>query len=645
MKNSKLYLFAYLCIDPISKVEKVTRRTDQNIALFGRDGNNIKLLWYIELERYTRIKKHSISFASVDECKSFLDCLLKQEGYCLDDIDVIWGTKELQKGIDEDTLLKLAHVLDNEEFYPHTIFHLSSCMKMETDLDSEDMLAFAVDGGPDFVNLKNSRTYQYAGCVRRNNKFEMFPAYSPGPLWALAKNTFGMKEGTLMALAGACKSAVYAFNEGPPLISKSSELKKGYDYFQKLIQYARKAIDSNKSEFFSGFDEAFTEQECFMSCVMKEIQNASYRIMDINMAEAVNRYHIEPSKTLLALSGGFALNCPNNTRMVEKYGFKSFEAPPCVNDSGISLGMGLFFFAQHVPGFSFALSHSYYGNKEGSEETECTLKEYSKYIKSITPFSLDTATVDLDKNPVVWIEGRAEIGPRALGHRSILADPRKIENKWRLNSIKKRPMWQPVAPIVVSELGSDWFENYFASPFMLHIFRFKSDKKDLVPAITHLDDTARVQSIKRDDAEYLYQLLQNFYKRTGIPFLCNTSLNDRGEPIINNLREGLNFALCKEIEVVYFNGQRIELMNHQEFNKSEYAVWPFHEFFTNEESREESIRLNPMRLSQSILHFYYTSPELMNKYRIDVCEDAKAVNRIVSSIFRTTGLDSFLAQD
>jgi hypothetical protein len=154
------------------------------------------------------------------------------------------------------------------------------------------------------------------------------------------------------------------------------------------------------------------------------------------------------------------------------------------------------------------------------------------------------------------MEGRAEIGPRALGHRSLLADPRQDTMKDRLNQIKRRQWWRPVAPVILADQVREWFSDADRSPFMLRTFTLRPEKAARVPAISHLDRSARIQTLTREEAPLLSELLQAFHASTGVPMLCNTSLNDKGEPIINVLEEALIFARRRGVPAVYVDGRR-----------------------------------------------------------------------------------------
>lgn len=635
------YLFTYLCIDELSSIAQIPRRTDNNIALFKKEGDKVELILFAELERYTGIKGHSISFRSKEQAELFLNRILSKYHLNLEDMVMVWGTPELEtyRGCEK---FKFRDENPNEKpFFQHAIFHLFSAVMMNKRLAKNNIIGFAVDGGPDFVNTNKNSQFNYVGCVKQGEKIELFSVYSPGPLWTLAKNTFNMQEGTLMALASACSSKVYGFSENAPLISKSDELDVAYSYIVKLRDHVEKAIKSNNKALFSGYDPNFSEKECIISCVMKEIQLISNRIMEINIENVIEKYGIDTNVFYLALSGGYALNCPCNSYIFLKYGFKGFVAPPCVNDSGISLGMGLYYFSKSMKQMQFELDTAFYGDFEEMDVLEQLKDKYKHHIKSISAFTPEQAVRDIETEPIAWIEGKSEIGPRALGHRSILSDPRFMKCKQRLNEIKLRQPWRPVAPIVLNELGSEWFENFHESPFMLHIFKVKEDKIHLIPAVTHLDKTARVQTVEEKDNGALYQILKEFYKQTEIPILCNTSLNDRGEPIINSLEECINFALRKGMNVIYFNQKRIEIQNHTDFNKVKVHKRSYSDFFHVEDREKVLERLNPHCISDEVLHFYYTSPEIIGKYDFHSKDDVNRLNRLSKYYFNTRKLDQY----
>lgn len=268
----------------------------------------------------------------------------------------------------------------------------------------------------------------------------------------------------------------------------------------------------------------------------------------------------------LALSGGFALNCPCNSFLMNKFRFKGFIAPPCVNDSGQSLGMALYYFYQKDSMVKFNLENAFYGNEYRIDDI---LRDFGDYIVSCTPANEEEFVKDILNDSIIWFEGKSEIGPRALGHRSLLSSPLSIDSKNRLNEIKLRQKWRPVAPIVLEEVASNYFEDVNMSPFMLRTFKVADNKLDAISAVAHLDRSSRIQTIAKN-SDNIAKAIEWFGERTGVYMLCNTSLNDRGEPIIDAPFEAINFAYKKGLSVLYLCNYRIELDRTKSFNIDRY---------------------------------------------------------------------------
>ncbi|MGA5691431.1 carbamoyltransferase C-terminal domain-containing protein [Cytobacillus pseudoceanisediminis] len=617
MRNG-YYLSTYLHIDPlyhyiqsIDGEEKslVCKRHDQNIALFYKDNNSINLVKYWELERISGIKEHKKAFKSVDHAISVIEKLLFEIGLCLEDINEIWGTPLLQT---EDSF----HSYDE---YPdisyHSIAHLFSTILMDTSkFRNENIIGLAVDGSPDNL-LERDGEYYYAGCVVKQGKVDVFPVISPGNLWTISKFRYGLREGSLMALASASKSEVKIDlnHQVLPLYGKmNDQITEEYlNVLDTKINNHEALVSIQQGENTSSivYDYRFSEEENLTSMKMKVIQDMSIQIMEQNINSIIKDYDIDPTQTYLALSGGYALNCPTNSYLVEKYNFKGFIAPPAVSDCGLSLGMGLYaFYKQMGSNINFNLDHPYFGEEDLhlSENDEI----YRDFIKGISDINFEQVVQDIEESPIVWFNGAAEIGPRALGNRSIIADPRTLQMKDKLNEIKKREWWRPVAPIILEEDLHEWFENSYESPFMLHTFKIKEDKVKLIPAVAHLDSSARVQTINKTNNSLLYNLISYYKEKTGIPIICNTSLNDKGEPIINKISEAFNFALRKNIQIMYINGKRVELHNHDQFRINHPHKRDKSWFISSMKEIEELEEVvNPFNLSLEVLQ-YYTRKDL-----------------------------------
>ena len=547
------YLSAYLVVEPDSQINRVWRH-DHNFALWKKEGKRVELLEYYELERYTGLKHHNADFASVDDAKAFINSLLADRGLSMNDINEIWGTPPLQPEAEIPAHLRYSY---------HALCHLYSSLLMDTELfKTQKILGFAVDGSPDYYIDRNMNGYYYyCGCYSDGFSVRLFPVSSPAVMWYTFSKLFGMEEGSLMALASASTARL---NTGAdPVVHVRAGLND-----EQLIGYMYRAqnriydiLNRKVPEKIMAYDERFSEVENSMSMTMKKVQEMSLNVMRETIQKAIKRYHIVPQETYLAMSGGFALNCPTNSALTREFGFKGFLGAPCPNDSGQSLGIGLYSFYKKMGDFQFRLEHAYYGREEKNALSVLNGQQFADYIELVTDDSPKQAVEDILREPVVWFQSRAEIGPRALGNRSLLGDPRASRTKVFLNEIKQRQWWRPVAPVILEDEVGEWFENAWPSPYMLNTFLLRGDKIDKVPAVAHMDSSARVQTVNRNQNPLLYDLLLEFKRRTGVPLLCNTSLNDRGEPMINTAAEAIHFALRKKVKIVHLNQKRVLLKN------------------------------------------------------------------------------------
>ncbi|WP_287492394.1 carbamoyltransferase C-terminal domain-containing protein [Sellimonas sp.] len=619
------YLSLYIAADRISFLCDFSLRGDQNISLWKLVDKKLSLIHVWELERITGIKGHDMSFMDKEKACMFLNELLKRYDLCLDDIKEIWGLPLLDTCSDYhsmDTYKNIAY---------HSIGHIFSALMFDTNLFyNSNMLVLSVDGGPDgCVDYEKDEKPYYAGCYSENgNIIDIFPINSPGPLWSAAKRTFRMREGTLMALATASKCYLNTsdFTEGVAYeIDSANNVQPALkDYCQKMKEKWEK-----DKECICGYDKRFSEEENYISAIMKKVNKQSLKIMCDNIEMAITKYGIKPENTYLAVVGGYGLNCPTNSKLLKKYKFKGFVSPPCVNDTGLSIGIGLYGFYKKLGKFDCTIGSAFYGDEEINDVRK-TLEQYKDYIHTIDEYEESQVVDDILNEPVIWFQGKAEMGPRALGHRSIIGDPRKIETKEFLNHIKLREWWRPVAPIVLKEDVQSWFGEEINSPYMLQSFKINEKKEHLVPAIIHLDKSARIQTLTRQDNEKLYNIILEFKKRTGVPILCNTSLNDKGEPIINSLEEAINFALRKKIKVVYIDDLRIVLKKHELYEqKRPLARKYYNYFFRDDHIIEELLNSdNPYGLSKEELAVYLFSPRLKNTINIKKEKDVKMLRML-----------------
>ncbi|MDB5808676.1 MAG: Carbamoyltransferase [Betaproteobacteria bacterium] len=251
--------------------------------------------------------------------------------------------------------------------------------------------------------------------------------------------------------------------------------------------------------------------------------------------------HKQSGMRKLALAGGVALNCVLNAYLRDHGPFDEVWAQPAAGDAGTSLGAALWIDHRErgSPPRHWRMAHAYLGPGYSDDEIETFLKWSKLPYRRLANVAEETADLLAQDRVIGWFQGRMEFGPRALGARSILASPLDARMQARLNEIKDREDFRPVAPVVLEENAGEWFEGAGVAPFMLFVFDVARGKEDRIPAVRHVDGTARVQTINREQHPLYYDLIAAFQRRTGVPVLINTSFNTRGEPIVCTPRDAI----------------------------------------------------------------------------------------------------------
>lgn len=243
----------------------------------------------------------------------------------------------------------------------------------------------------------------------------------------------------------------------------------------------------------------------------------------------------------LCMAGGVALNCVMNARIRDRGPFKHIWVQPAAGDAGTALGAALWIDALERDSNErrYCMDHAFLGPSYSDDEIEQFLRWSKLPYRRLTNIAEEVADILAQDKVIGWFQHRLEFGPRALGARSILASPISPTMQARLNEIKDREDFRPVAPVVLEEEASNWFANAHVSPFMLFIYDVLPDKADSIPAVRHVDGTARIQTINRQQHALYYDLIKAFQARTGVPVLVNTSFNTRGEPIVCTPRDAV----------------------------------------------------------------------------------------------------------
>ena len=262
------------------------------------------------------------------------------------------------------------------------------------------------------------------------------------------------------------------------------------------------------------------------------------RLQEI-LLELAEWLHGRTGESRLALAGGVALNCVANTYLHERGPFDAVWVQPAAGDAGTAAGAAIAVAAalgdRPAPMRTAALGPEW--SDAEIEDALCTARITYRRSPSIAGEVAEALARD---EIVAWFQGRSEFGPRALGHRSLLAHPGHAANLDRLNAVKGRESFRPVAPMVLAEKAQQIFDGGpFPSPYMLFVHRVRESWVDRIPAVVHVDNTARIQTISPDDEPLVHELLSEFERRTGLPVVVNTSLNTASRPMVNDPRDAL----------------------------------------------------------------------------------------------------------
>ncbi|OGS10216.1 MAG: hypothetical protein A2204_01190 [Elusimicrobia bacterium RIFOXYA1_FULL_47_7] len=319
----------------------------------------------------------------------------------------------------------------------------------------------------------------------------------------------------------------------------------GYLYtFGKLSNY----LDTVKPRAPKG---EFTDE-------YKDLAYMGQRIIEDVMSYLADWLYRETGSENLCIAGGVGLNCVANYKVFAKSKFKNVFVYPNCGDNGLCVGQALYAYNVAAGNKRIYIStNDYMGMQYSDADIKKAIDKFtspSLEVKEYSDMNMlyeDMASLIVDAHITSWYQGRSEFGPRALGNRSILADPRRKDMKDILNSrVKFRESFRPFTPSVLEERANEFFTLDVPSPFMLLAPLVRPGKGELVPAITHVDNTARVQTVSKDVNERYYNLIKAFEKRTGIPMLLDTSFNVAGQPIVETPEDAIKCFLSTDIDAL-----------------------------------------------------------------------------------------------
>lgn len=308
----------------------------------------------------------------------------------------------------------------------------------------------------------------------------------------------------------------------------------------------------------SNYDE-LSKQNQYYADIAASIQRVTEEIL----LQMVNYLYKETGLKKLCIAGGVGLNSVANGKMLQETPFEEIYIQPAAGDGGGAIGAALYaYYTLLNKPRQFVMEHAFWGEEYKEEEIKKFLEGENinfEYIEDDEKI-LDKVVEYLQEGKVIgWLQGRFEWGPRALGNRSILADPRRAEMKDIVNTkIKFREPFRPFAPSVLAEKTADFFEletpeKHYPARFMLFVVPVKEDKRNVIPAITHVDGSGRLQTVHKEVNPRYHRLIEKFGEATGVPVVLNTSFNLKGEPIVNTPQNAFNTFSKSEMDVLVMN--------------------------------------------------------------------------------------------
>jgi carbamoyltransferase len=293
----------------------------------------------------------------------------------------------------------------------------------------------------------------------------------------------------------------------------------------------------------------------------KDIATSVQRVCEELILHILNHLQKRTGLKNVCIAGGVAQNSVANGKIIENTAFEHLYIPSAGHDAGISMGSALYAY-NHIlkQPRAAAVYNAYTGSRFTNEEIEIYLKSRGIQYERLDDETLYDRITDklIEPGVVGWFSGRAEFGPRALGGRSIIADPRNEKAKELLNlKIKRRESFRPFAPSILKEYVSEYFTKVEDVPFMEKVFPIKPEKYAVIPAVTHVDGTGRLQTVDREVSPRYYALIDRFREKTGVPILLNTSFNEN-EPIVNTPAEALDCFLRTSMDMLVLENCIVE---------------------------------------------------------------------------------------
>lgn len=541
---------------------------------------NGKLVFAIEEERLNR-KKHTsdLPILSIKECLNQTNTnenevtdiafntnpksnFFKKLGFVITKLN--FKNKFIKRYTDKkklDTVFKNKFNFNkNVRFYfiEHHLAHISSAFYASK---FKDAIGISIDGSGDFVSV------MIAECNQKKIKIKKkiyFP-HSLGIFYHAMTQFIGFKnfgdEYKVMGLASYGQPIYFEKLINNLFLSKNNDFKLNFKFFNhhKInFDYSHLNPVDVPNIFNEKLNTLFKEEKnkCDYKTFNKNFASSVQKVYEFYFKKIIESVAKSQFSENLVYAGGCALNSSANKYIISKSFNKKVFIPVAPGDNGGSLGAAFYICKKKIIDNNF--DDPFLGTSYKNDTVLSILKKYKDKI-NITIFKNENekynkATSLLVNNGIIgWFQDKMEFGPRALGNRSILADPRNKNIKDLINlKIKKRETFRPFAPSVLSNLQSEWFEENYDNLYMSSVMTPKKNKAHLIPGVVHIDNTSRVQSVFKDKNRNFYNLINNFYLETKVPILLNTSFNE-SEPIVRTPNQAIDCLLRTDMDALFIN--------------------------------------------------------------------------------------------
>ena len=538
-----------------------------------------KVLFAIEEERLARVKHiGGFPLKAIQEC-------LDHENLKINDIDTIcfsfnypehvrkkilghtlkYYPKANNRFLGELDYIKLAlnfedHIREKLDYQNKVFFchHHTAHMASSYYLSRfQESALFSIDGVGDIESSVIGEGLQNE--VKIFEKYSINYPDSIGLLYTAITDYLGFiphcDEGKVMGLAPYGNSEIYKEHFQDIVYFNDDGM---YEFNLDYFEYPFKMRSSISEKFLSVFGPArkpkseITRRHKDIAAILQYITEKAM------LHTAQHLYKITSSKNL-CLAGGTALNCVANGRILTKTPFENIFVQPAANDAGTAIGSALYcYYSKHGDNKRHPLNNSYLGTGFSNSVIKSVIEQKKIQYSENDDLFVAVAKLLSEGKIVGWFNGRMEFGPRSLGNRSILCSPFPAEMKDILNSkVKHREGFRPFAPSVLLEDCSEYFDNSHESPYMLLTYNVNDKYIERMPAVTHADKTARVQTVVESENPEFFRLISEYKKITGIGVLLNTSFNVMGQPIVCRPEEAIECFLTTHIDYLVMNAKYI----------------------------------------------------------------------------------------